>query len=241
MDFKNFTYLLLNVLSVSVPLACSFEHQIQFWKKWKYYLPALLLTAFIFLVWDYFKTKHGVWSFNSQYVLGIYWWGMPMEEYLFFITIPYACTFIYETIEKFVEKPLLLRHADQALMGLSIIAAVLSFFFIDKIYTWSVLFGVFIIIPFLLHFVRGMKLQSFLLMYFIALIPMFVVNGFLTGLPVVVYNNQENLNIRLGSIPIEDFAYNLILMSMNIGLFEWLRSRSYKTMSNGELPLVQLF
>lgn len=241
MKFQNFTYLILDVLSVSVPLACSFEHKLQFWKKWKFYLPALLGTAIFFLIWDFFKTKHGVWSFNSNYVLGIYWFGMPLEEYLFFLTIPYACTFIYETLEKFLTKPLLPVFTSKILLGLSFVSIVMSFFFLDKTYTWSVLFGVSIAIPLLLQSISGMKLQSFLIMYVIALAPMLIVNGFLTALPVVTYNNAENLNFRLGTIPVEDFVYNFILMSMNIGLYEFFKSRSVKTILKGELPLVQLF
>jgi lycopene cyclase domain-containing protein len=47
-----------------------------------------------------------------------------------------------------------------------------------------------------------------------------MVNGILTGSfidePVVLYNNDENLGIRLGTIPIEDigYAFTMILMSL---------------------------
>ncbi|MCB0692582.1 MAG: lycopene cyclase domain-containing protein, partial [Saprospiraceae bacterium] len=49
-------------------------------------------------------------------------------------------------------------------------------------------------------------------------------NGILTGCctpePIVWYNNQENLGIRLGSIPIEDSLYGFVLIISNIILFE---------------------
>jgi lycopene cyclase domain-containing protein len=54
---------------------------------------------------------------------------------------------------------------------------------------------------------------------------MAVVNGLLTSLPVVIYDNSENLNIRVGSIPVEDFVYCLILLGMNIGLYELLKRK----------------
>jgi lycopene cyclase domain-containing protein len=166
---------------------------------------------------------------------------MPLEEYLFFITIPYACTFIYETLEKFLTKPLLPAHTPKVLLLIVVVCGVMSFMLTHKIYTWSVLFGVAIITPLLLQIISGMKLQSFLLMYCIAIIPMLIVNGILTSLPVVIYNNNENLNLRIGSIPIEDFFYNFILMSMNIGLYELMKTRSLKKVLKRELPLVQLF
>ena len=52
------------------------------------------------------------------------------------------------------------------------------------------------------------------------LIPFFIVNGILTGSfienEVVWYNNTENLNIRLFTIPIEDsvYAFTLILLCL---------------------------
>ncbi|MEZ4686865.1 MAG: lycopene cyclase domain-containing protein [Bacteroidia bacterium] len=52
-----------------------------------------------------------------------------------------------------------------------------------------------------------------------------LVNGVLTALPVVWYNDLENLNLsRLGSIPVEDPFYGMLLLLMNISLFEWFKA-----------------
>jgi lycopene cyclase domain-containing protein len=63
-------------------------------------------------------------------------------------------------------------------------------------------------------------LNTFFITFLIILIPFTIVNGILTGSfidePVVLYNNDENLRIRLGTIPIEDigYAFTMILMSL---------------------------
>merc|ERR1739848_548226 len=59
-------------------------------------------------------------------------------------------------------------------------------------------------------------LQSYFPSFLIILIPFFIVNGVLTGSfienPVVWYNNEENIGVRLFTIPLEDvfYAFNLL-------------------------------
>ena len=96
-----YTYLLINYFTIILPLLRSFEPRMRFWKKWKYYFPAIMFTAVFFLTWDYIKTSYGVWSFNDKYIIGLKFGVLPIEEILFFITVPYACTFIYEAVGLF--------------------------------------------------------------------------------------------------------------------------------------------
>ena len=65
---------------------------------------------------------------------------------------------------------------------------------------------------------------SFLVSYAICLIPFLIVNGFLTAIPVVIYNDAENLGWRIYSIPFEDTFYGMLLVLMNIVLYEKLKT-----------------
>ena len=50
---------------------------------------------------DIVFTKLQIWSFNNDYVSGLYLFKLPIEEWLFFIVIPFCCVFIYESINYF--------------------------------------------------------------------------------------------------------------------------------------------
>lgn len=49
---------------------------------------------------------------------------------------------------------------------------------------------------------------------------MLVVNGLLTAKPVVFYDPNNFSSVRLGTIPLEDFFYNLAMLLMTTVLYE---------------------
>lgn len=220
-----YTYLLINIFTVLVPLIRSFEPRINFFSRWKYFTPAMLATALFFLVWDAAFTTKGVWQFNNEYVLGYYLFGLPVEEYLFFITVPYACTFVYETVTLLLKKDVFPARLNGAFIAAGVLSFVSSFLFIDKLYTFWVLLIMGIVLIGVTFLLKPAQLDKFLLAFIISLVPMLIVNGLLTGLPVLIYNNTENCDVRLGTIPVEDFAYNMILLCMNIGLYKFLEGK----------------
>jgi lycopene cyclase domain-containing protein len=50
-------------------------------------------------------------------------------------------------------------------------------------------------------------------------------NGYLTGRPIVRYNPDQFLGIRLGTIPIEDFFYGFGLIALTIILWEYFQRK----------------
>jgi len=68
--------------------------------------------------------------------------------------------------------------------------------------------------------------NGFFLSFLFILIPFFIVNGILTGsmidAPIVWYNDDENLGVRLATIPIEDIGYAFSMLFCNLMIFEWL-------------------
>lgn len=218
-------YLIINILTITFPLVRSFEPKINYAKKWFALFPAIIITAAFFIIWDVIFTKNGVWGFNEIYLVGISIVGLPLEEWLFFITVPFASVFIYECVKYFLPSVPTNRIIQIASLALSLALLCLAIWNSEKSYTfWNFLFtGIFLL---LIALRNPQWLGQFWTAYFIHLIPFLIVNGILTGSmlaePIVWYNNAHNLSIRIFSIPIEDTIYALLLLIMNITLYEFI-------------------
>jgi lycopene cyclase domain-containing protein len=219
-----YTYLLINIFSILFPLLFSFHPKIKFYKEWKFVFPALLITAAFFLIWDYFFTKWSVWSFNPAYLTGIYIAGMPVEEWMFFIFSPYSCIFIYHCLNIFFDKDGFEKLSSIINWGLVLMLIIAMIYFFNKMYTFTTAF--FLSLCLLWLMIKKVKIMgNFYRAYLVSQIPFLIINGILTSLPVVIYNNNENLGARIYTIPVEDFFYSMLMLLMNISLMEFLKQK----------------
>lgn len=224
-------YFMLLIGSIAFPLAWSFEKRVSYYKNWKSLFPAIVLTAIFFIIWDEIFTRQGVWGFNDDYITGIKLFNLPIEEILFFIVIPFCCVFIYECIGYFLPGKISNKKVRTFSFVLSVIILIVGIINYDKAYTfWNFIFaGSF------LGFIavrNPVWLSKFWIAYAYHLIPFFIINGVLTGTfieeQVVWYNNEENLSLRIFTVPVEDSMYSLLLLLMNINFYEFFKSRFSK-------------
>ncbi|WP_448702301.1 lycopene cyclase domain-containing protein [Mucilaginibacter sp. AW1-3] len=226
-----YTYLLINFLTIVFPVALSFDKRVAFHKSWKFIWPGMAITGLFFLVWDVLFTVKGVWSFNPKYILGINLFGLPVEEVLFFLTVPFACIFIYACLNHYLNYMLSDIVSEVLSSAFGILSILVLIFFYHKLYplvTFSLLLVLIILFEYVL---RRRWLNRFYIMYFVALIPFYVVNGALTSIPVVLYSKTQTMGTRVWTIPFEDHFYLMALLLMNIGFFEHF---SKKGVANGE-------
>lgn len=223
-----YTYILVDFFCVIFPFLFSFHPKINFYKQWKYFLLPCIITALFFIVWDILFAHWDIWHFNPSYILGVYFLNLPIEEMLFFVCVPYACVFTYYSLTLFLNFSFFNKKALSFSLLLAATLLIIALFNQQKLYT-SVTFILLAILLSILSIKRVNYLSSFFVSFLIILLPFFISNGILTGSfikePVVIYNNSYNLSIRLFTIPLEDIFYGMLLLLMNIGGFELLRSR----------------
>lgn len=206
-------YLLINILIIAVPLLLSFETKLKYYKQFPAIIISIILTGGIFILWDIAATARGDWAFNPAYITNVKIFNLPLEEILFFITVPYACLFIFETVAYYMPEKYL-NINDNYFYSAAVISLTGAIYFAGNNYTFSVLLftGIFLILA--LNFNKEiLRSRIYWTSIGISFIPFLVVNYFLTSLPVVTYNSNAILGLRFITIPAEDFFYSFSMIS----------------------------
>ena len=173
----NKLYLLLNIGSILVPFLVSFHPRLKFYKKWPSFFIGVIITSVVFIIWDVFFLRMGIWGFNPDYYLGYTFFGLPMEEWMFFLFIPYACIFMhYSLLELFPKFSYNQKRSKQ------ITVLLLCYFTVSLILNynkWYPLVNYTLAIALLLLVYTSNKnlLRTYYKTFVIMLIPFVIVNG----------------------------------------------------------------
>jgi lycopene cyclase domain-containing protein len=216
-------YLWLNAIILTFPLIFSFERKwIKFYKKLKPVLVSLVIVGIFFIAWDVFATSKGHWSFNPDYVNNIKILGLPLEEILFFVTVPYSCLFVYESVLHFIGDKKLFFQRKWLFKIIGILIILSAFAFYTKEYTFLAIFSVGVSVLFVSLVNAELFSSRAYWIYIILTLGLFLIfNYILTSLPVVQYSSIAISGFRVTTIPIEDFLFNFSMLTNYLTIYIW--------------------
>ena len=223
-----YLYVLIDFFVIVIPLFFTFHKRLNFFRHYPSFFISTFVVGAVFVVWDVYFTKLGYWGFNPNYLTGVNLFSLPIEEVLFFFCIPYACVFSYHVLETIypISDSNNLKKFNYLF---SFVLFVLGLIFIEKHYTSITFIALSIVLLIAPLFIN---LKMFYRAYGILLIPFLITNGILTGSfiedQVVWYNNNYNLGIRILTIPVEDVFYGMLLILLNVIIYEKLRDSVFK-------------
>lgn len=225
-----YLYLSINFFTILVPFIFSFHKKLKFHLNFGSFLKASVLVALPFIAWDAYFTSKGVWGFNEVYVSGIKILGLPIEEVLFFFCIPFSCVFTYHCLRLFFKMEWSKKMEQIIILSLVSFLFIVGFICLKQLYTSVTFISLGIVLLLLKYRLRVNWLPQLLTVYLVLLIPFSIVNGILTGTgleePVVWYNEDHIIGIRILTIPFEDIFYGLELIVLNV--FFYTRFLEYK-------------
>lgn len=230
--YHNFLYLFVDLFCFALPFVLSLTKQFKLdLKNFKYFLIGNLVMLSIFIPWDILFTIKNIWWFSSEYTLPFRVFYLPIEEIMFFVFIPFACVFSYFVIKTHSKFHLSKNTVIITYSLLCIITFTIALLNIHKLYT-SVTFLLFTIFFATMIIKKEWNFLTIFTLMFLFILPMMILsNGVLTGSfliekPIVNYNNEHNLNIRVFNIPIEDFVYGMLMLGINAFVFEKYQQKS---------------
>jgi lycopene cyclase domain-containing protein len=215
-------YLIFNILVFSGPIFFGLQKKFGFRDKIFTAFISAFFSAIPFVFWDALVTNIH-WSFSENYILGIKFWGLPLEEIMFFISVPFACIFLWEMIiqnsqDRFSYNKFYFFSVSASFFFLSFLL-----FYFGKIYSGLVFLSLLVmgIIDFF-----GSKIafrRHFHIFSGFVLLAIIIFNGYLTARPVVLYSSKYITNLRFFTIPLEDIGYGFSLIYLAIAVYEKLK------------------
>lgn len=223
-------FLLLDFLYLAIPLLFSFSGKAPFFRKWKYLSISTLVAGIIFFAWDWVFTTIGIWEFNADRLVGWYIFGVPLEEALYYICIPYAGVFVYHTLTHAIARDYIYFHHELISSALSVLFMVMGIYHMDKAFTGTVFIGSGIFLAFQMIVLKPRYMSRF---YFatpfilLLLVPhaLLITGQFSIQLPVW-HDINETLGVRIGTAPVEVLIFGWFLILVNVTLYEWLKKRA---------------
>jgi len=208
---------------IAFPLIFSFERRwIKFHTKIKPLLVSLLIVGIFFIAWDILATSRGHWSFNPIYINETTFMGLPIEEILFFVTVPYSCLFVFDSILHFVEDKRLFSPKRWIFYTIGVLITLSAVAFYGKEYTFLAIISVGL--TFLFVSVVDLKLfssRAYWIYTFLTLTLFLLFNYILTSTPVVLYSQNAISGFRITTIPIEDFLFNYSMLTSYLTVYLW--------------------
>jgi lycopene cyclase domain-containing protein len=188
-------------------------------------LLSIFLAAAIFIFHDVMVVNKW-WRFNEKYIIGIKILKLPVEEILFFFSVSFSCLTIWINF-----KNIIIPFSFNYFYFFYVLIFLYYFYLIiknKKIYLSFVLLFYLILLIFDWFSKTNLLLNFNFLIFTIGVFLLTLIfNYYLTKTPIVIYNKKIIINIRILTIPIEDFLYGINFLYLTILLYEFLGQKFF--------------
>jgi lycopene cyclase domain-containing protein len=225
---RNYIYLIFNLIVLLPPLLISIFSDVKTYKNWRALGTAVLVVSLPFVLWDIWAAANNHWFFSSSYITAPRIFGLPFEEILFFVTVPFAMCFVWDVLAKYIHnKPVsdILAATGISLISLASILLLLTQW--SRGYTRSAAIAAAIALAAVVAsgWWRRNRFWWFQLLLFTIF---FIANTFLTALPVITYGTGSAIGYRIGTIPLEDFLFNFALINLFVITYDYICRKTQK-------------
>ena len=93
-------YLIILLIILALAIYFEYKYHIHLYHSRKERLQVTFSIFVAAMTWDYFAVYRHHWIFPGNGLVGIRIFGLPIEEFLFFLIIPYIVLIVYKFFDK---------------------------------------------------------------------------------------------------------------------------------------------
>ncbi len=222
---KKHTYSLIGLGIFLGPVALSFDTKVFFIGNWWPILISVLIVSALYIIWDSLVVKRGDWEFTTEWTGTWRLARLPAGEWAFFLAVPYAILFMLEVFGIYFGRDGVWDAPRSLPFILSGVFFILAYVFRTKGYTVLAMLSSAVFFLFQGLFFPDFWERRDLLLVIAASFGVFtLVDGIYTRLPTIHYNPKAIWGIRVGTIPLEDFFYNLGMIGLYVLVYSLVKS-----------------
>lgn len=102
MDRWHYLLVLAACLAITLPLELFLG--VRVYRRLPLVVKTLVPVVVIFVAWDLLAYTSGHWWFDDRYILGPRLFGLPLEEWLFFLVVPLCALLAYEAVNTVLDR-----------------------------------------------------------------------------------------------------------------------------------------
>lgn len=217
---KKILFTATNLGVAAAAIVLGFEPQIGFNQHWISAVAALLSSGVLFLTWKILAVRHGDWSYNPAYNGRLRVFGLPWSEIFFLTGVPYAALFLFELVGKFFVQDQLAEVSRLFLVSGSAAFIAAAYIFRRHNFTLLVCLS---LSAFLATLAVGRSYllgnAGVLIWYGFSLALVLPIRFLATALPVLRYNTQALLGVRVLTLPVEELFYLVAYLGFTLNFY----------------------
>lgn len=206
-------YVAYNTVMCIAPVSGTYIWFRRFQFPWRRFVFVWVAISAFWIVFDTVSVARGWWSYNPACILGLTLFGLPLDEITLFIAVPLVSSILLCLLGMFVRGRVHVRTAKRILL---VCAGVLLFCIAAQFHKERTIISALAALLTIACLYRSRFITYRLFWCWNAVIIGYylVFNVTLTTLPVVTYNDAFMTGLRIGTVPIENFLYNVSMLNM---------------------------
>ena len=217
---EKYTFLSIDILVFLIPMFFMRDKRFESKRTFNQLIPGLFCIAALFTVWDLAFSHSLIRTFNPRYVIGFYFLGIPFEEYLLFLLIPFSITVCYEYLLCIRPHVKSKHNGNRLATALAVLFLIVAMVFHHRSYTFYTCLFSSLLLQFNVYFLRSNFLGRYFFVFAVALVPMMLIHSVLTSHPIIEYSHSAISGVLIGTVPFEDVVMFLLQTLLIITIFD---------------------